>query len=93
MEIQERIIKKQRQKIISPARSQEVETDEMRERVIIKKNGDRIIETVPVTRIEHIDAVTKTEEYEIKVFVVRDGTEEHEFATEKDAKNFIKDSA
>jgi hypothetical protein len=98
---------------VRPARIEDIDTGDRRERKLIKQDGTEIIEQIPVTQRVFHEPVTEDVAVIQDVFAVkttarvpnndfkknknglllREIIEEHQFATEEDAKRFIDDTA
>jgi hypothetical protein len=76
-------------KIIKEAHYQEIETGNFKEISILDEQGVERKELIPIYSKVFIEAVTESALEEKIAWVVAIGNEEHQFATEEEARDFI----
>lgn len=87
--IEKKIIHIPYTRVIKEAHYQEVETGNFKEISIFDKDGVERKELRPVFNKVFIESVTEPALEERTVWIVSSGNEEHQFATEKEARDFI----
>lgn len=71
MKVEKRTVKKIKKKLVKPARYEERDTGDRRERKTIKENGEVVVDHVPITQRVFFEPVYEDIEVEREVFIVR----------------------
>lgn len=87
--IEKKIIHIPYTRVVKEAHYQEIETGSFKEISIFDSQGVERKELRPIYNKVFIEAVTEPALEEKNVWVVTSGNEEHQFATEKEARDFI----
>jgi hypothetical protein len=77
------------QRVIKEAHYQEIETGKFKEVSIFDEQGNEKKELRPIYNKVFIEAVKEDALEEKTIWAVKNGDEEHHFATEKEARDFI----
>lgn len=72
--IEKRTVEVTRKRMLKPARFEDIDTGDRRERMVIKSDGERVVEQVPITQRVHYEPVFE-DTIELKeVYVVKTKT-------------------
>ncbi len=71
MKIEKKIVEVPHRRVIKPASYQDQPTGDVRERTVIKENGDRVIEQIPITQRVFFEAVVEETILQQERFVVK----------------------
>lgn len=88
--ITEKIIESEKERIVRPAHYREVDTGNRRQLEIIKPDGQKVIEERPIIERVFQEAIKDKVIVKTTIFAYDDGVDEHHFATEAEAKEFLK---
>ena len=89
--IEKKTRQRERERLVQPAHYKEVDTGNYRESTIFKEDVTREVKQIPIVERVYVEAIKDTVIDQTEVWAYNDGIDEHDFATEEDAKAFLRE--